>query len=135
MPSAEKNQLSRNLEMNKNYHNLTIWQKGIELTLKIYESTRDFPDVEKYGLISQMRRAAVSVPSNIAEGYGRFNTKEFIQYLRIAKGSLCELDSQLIISEKLNFINNKQFEDLSQMTDNLLNMIVGFIHGCEKNKK
>ena len=113
-------------------YDLQIWQKGMDLTMNIYEITKFFPEVEKFGLVSQMRRAAVSIPSNIAEGYGRYNKKEFLNFLRIAKGSLCELDTQLIIAAKLEFISNECFDDLCFAIDDLLYMLIAFIRGCSE---
>ena len=80
--------------MVRNYKELKVWQKSYELTLDIYRATRKFPSEERYGMTSQMRRAAVSVPSNIAEGYGRKSTAEYLRSLYIAYGSNCELETQ-----------------------------------------
>lgn len=88
------------------YHkDLDIWKASIELVVDIYKQTSDFPAEEKYSIVSQLRRAAVSVPSNIAEGAARNSVKEFVQFLYIALGSLSEIDTQLIISQKLGFTN------------------------------
>jgi four helix bundle protein len=84
------------------YQKLEVWQKSIELVTEIYGATKIFPKEEAFGLISQMRRSAVSIPSNIAEGYGRKNPKENKQFVNIAYGSALELETQIIISEKLN---------------------------------
>lgn len=83
------------------YKELIVWKKGIELVTEIYKYTRQFPKEELYGLAAQMRRAAISIPSNIAEGQQRKNTKEFLQFLRISYGSAAELETQLIISINL----------------------------------
>jgi four helix bundle protein len=85
------------------YKDLQIWQKGMRLTKVIYQLTRGFPTEERYGLASQMRRAAVSIPSNIAEGQARRGTKEFVQFLSVASGSLAELDTQLLLSMDLGY--------------------------------
>ncbi len=87
----------------KGYKDLVVWQKGIALAKSIYQLTKDFPSEEKFGLVSQMRRAAVSIPSNIAEGQARHTTKEFIQFISHAEGSVAELDTQIILSVELNF--------------------------------
>ena len=89
-----------------NLKELKIWHKAIELSTEVYRLTADFPKEEKYGLTSQIRRAAVSVPSNIAEGAGRNSNKEFIHFLGISNGSYYELQTQLIISKNLSLINN-----------------------------
>ena len=88
-----------------NYKNLHIWQEGIKLARKIYEITSNFPTNEKYGIASQMTRAAVSIPSNIAEGAGRNSNKEFANFLSIAIGSLFELHTQIVICEQIGYIN------------------------------
>ena len=85
------------------YRDLLVWQKGMALAKQVYSLTRAFPDDEKFGLISQMRRAAVSVPSNIAEGQARQGRKEFAQFLSHAEGSLAELDTQLALSLDLGY--------------------------------
>jgi len=85
------------------YRDLLVWQKGMALAKQVYALTRSFPEEEKFGLISQMRRAAVSVPSNIAEGQARQGRKEFVQFLSHAEGSLAELDTQLALSRELGY--------------------------------
>jgi four helix bundle protein len=89
------------------YKDLLVWQKGIALVKQVYQLTRNSPDEERFGLISQMRRAAVSVPSNIAEGQARHTTGEFIQFISHAEGSLAELDTQLILAVELNYCETK----------------------------
>ena len=92
----------------KDYRDLLVWQKGIDLAKEIYSMTRAFPPEEKFGLSSQMRRAAVSISSNIAEGQARNTTGEFIQFLGMAEGSLAEWDTQLRISSELGFVSGDQ---------------------------
>jgi four helix bundle protein len=87
----------------KDYRDLLVWQKGVQLAMKIHELTSTFPPEEKFGLVSQMRRSAVSVPSNIAEGQARRTTGEFLQFLSHAQGSLAELDTQLELSVKFGY--------------------------------
>ncbi len=89
----------------KSYRDLIVWQKAMDIVELVYHATENFPKVEQYGLASQMRRAAVSVPSNIAEGQSRHSTKEFISFLSIARGSNAEIETQLIIAVRLNFLN------------------------------
>jgi four helix bundle protein len=96
--------------MNKStqsYKDLIVWQKGIELAKRIYNLTRTFPREEKFGLTSQMRRAAVSIPSNVAEGQARRTTPEFIQFVSHAEGSAAELDTRIILAVELNFCPKK----------------------------
>jgi len=96
------------MEKIKSYNDLITWQKGIELVKEVYKAAQSFPKEEIYGLTSQIRRSAVSIPSNIAEGHARNTTGEFIQFLGIAKGSLAELDTQIIIAAELGFISEQQ---------------------------
>jgi four helix bundle protein len=91
--------------MAKSYRELLVWQKGIQLTVLIYKLSKQFPREETYGLSSQMRRCAVSIPSNIAEGVGRLNTREYRQFLAVARGSNFELQTQLVIARELGFGN------------------------------
>ena len=95
----------------RSYKDLLIWQKGIELTEKVYQLVKSFPNEELYALTSQIKRCTISIPSNIAEGYGRKSTKNYIQFLRISRGSLFELETQLIIANKLNYITDKEIAD------------------------
>lgn len=88
------------------YKDLLIWQKGIVLVVRVYALTKSFPQEELYALTSQIKRASVSIPSNIAEGYGRNTDKSFSHFLDIARGSLNELETQLIIAKELEFITN-----------------------------
>lgn len=94
-----------------NYKDLIVWQKAIDLATWIYNLTSIFPKEELYGIVSQMRRAAVSIPSNIAEGQSRQHKTEFIQFLSIAKGSLSELETQLIISGRLKYISENDLNE------------------------
>lgn len=95
-----------------NYKNLIVWQKSILLVKDIYLLTKNFPSDEKFGLVSQMRRAVVSIPSNIAEGQARRTTKDYVRFVSIAEGSLAELETQIIISMKLDFCAKNETEKL-----------------------
>ncbi len=110
----------------RKYKDLIIWQKSVDLATSIYKITSLFPLEEKYGIISQMRRCAVSIPSNIAEGAGRSSDKEFSRFLEIAYGSAYELETQMIISMKLEFIQINDFEILSKELEELQKMIFVF---------
>lgn len=90
------------------HKDLEAWKKSIELVKDVYSITKDFPSNEQFGLVSQMRRAAVSIPSNLAEGAARFSDKESIRFLEISLGSLAELETQIIIAKELNFIKENQ---------------------------
>jgi four helix bundle protein len=88
----------------RNDRDLEVWQRGMELAGRIYEATKNFPTTETYGLTSQLRRAAVSVPSNIAEGHTRASTKEYLRQLAVAHGSISEIDTQLLLARRLGFL-------------------------------
>jgi len=117
----------------KSFKDLDVWNKGIDFVAEIYKLTSRFPKDELYGLVSQMRRAAVSIPSNIAEGQGRKNAKEFIQFLYIAKGSLAEIETQLIICERLKFIADAQVQ-IEKMKV-LRMMLIGLINKLSNSTK
>ena len=118
--------------MARSYRELLIWQKGIELTLLVYRLSKDFPREEVYGLTSQMRRAAVSIPSNIAEGAGRLNTPEYRQFLSIARGSSFELQTQLTIATGLGFGNVEQVAAAGVLCNELGKMIFGTIDSLKE---
>ncbi len=109
----------------KDFKNLKIWQKGINLVVDIYKTSQNFPSEELYGLTSQMRRSAVSIPSNIAEGSGRNSDKEFSRFLDISLGSSFELETQIIIAHKLSFINDEKFNELTHDVQEEQKMITG----------
>jgi four helix bundle protein len=109
----------------QNYKDLVVWQKGIALAKAIYQLTSRFPSEEKFGLVSQMRRAAVSIPSNIAEGQARHTTGEFIQFISHAEGSTAELETQLILSVELGFIMKKQSMNEFIFLDDIRRMLNG----------
>lgn len=106
-----------------NYRELKVWQQSVDFAVEVYKQTKSLPPEEKFGLTSQIRRSAVSVASNIAEGAGRNTDGEFNQFLGIAYGSSCELDTQLIIANRLNFINDQKFEELESGYLSLQRMI------------
>jgi four helix bundle protein len=98
--------------MLKSYRDLLVWQKAVELALLIYRLSEGFPKREIYGLTSQVRRAAVSVPSNIAEGYGRGSRREYLQFLSIAQGSLKEMETQTILGQRLGYVTLQPAESV-----------------------
>jgi four helix bundle protein len=108
----------------KHYKELLVWQKGMNLAKLVYKLTMRFPAEERYGLTSQMRRAAVSVPSNIAEGQARRSTNEFLQFLSVAEGSLAELDTQLCLSVELGFALQTEVAPCLKEVDELQKMLV-----------
>jgi len=109
------------------FQELQIWRKGIELVKNIYSSTNNFPNSEIYGLVSQMRRSAVSIPSNIAEGFKRLHNNEFRQFLYITLGSCAELETQLVIANELKYINDKTREDNIEKINHISRMIYSLI--------
>lgn len=107
----------------KNYKDLIVWQKSRELVYHIYLLTQKLPDNELYSLINQIRRAAISIPSNIAEGYSRGADKEFIYFLRIAKGSAAELETQLILCQDLNYLSKEETKKAMRLNDEVIRML------------
>ena len=113
--------------MAKSYRDLLIWQKGIQLSLLIYRLTKDFPREETYGLTSQMRRAAVSIPTNIAEGCGRLKTGEYMHFLGIARASNCELQTLMIIARELGLLDEQQYSNADALSDEIGKMITATV--------
>ncbi len=107
------------------HRNLDVWIKAVDFVVAIYEVTRAFPAEEKFGLTSQIRRAAVSIPSNIAEGAGRKSDREFLQFLSHSQGSASEVDTQLFIAFRLEFINETDYQSLEKSLDDIGRMITG----------
>ncbi len=104
---------------------LNVWRKSIDLAVEIYALTKSFPSDEKFGLVSQMNRCSVSISSNIAEGCGRHSTKEFYQFLSIANGSAYELETQLLISSRLNYITKDFYQSINNKIEEVQKMIYG----------
>ena len=105
------------------FKELVVWQKAIELAAEVYQLTKSFPSDERYGIVSQMNRCSISIPSNIAEGSGRNSKKEFLHFLGIASGSASELETQLIISKKLKFGDIIQINALIDKITSIQNML------------
>jgi four helix bundle protein len=118
----------------QNYKDLVVWQKGISLAKAIYQLTTKFPGEEKFGLVAQMRRAAISVPSNIAEGQARHTTGEFIQFISHAEGSTAELETQLILSVELGFAEAKSTKSVFILLDDIRRMLNGLRRKLSGNK-
>ncbi|MFC1839878.1 four helix bundle protein [Thermodesulfobacteriota bacterium] len=113
--------------MEKPHKKLDVWKLSMELVNKVYEMTREFPKEEMFGLTSQIRRSAVSIPSNISEEAARQTKKELINFLHIAQGSLSELDTQLDISRNLDYINEKERQDIDKLIVRIDKMLSGLI--------
>ncbi len=118
----------------RSHRDLIAWQKSVECVVAVYGATKAFPDVEKFGLVSQLRRAAVSVPSNIAEGYGRGTTSDYVRFLRTAHGSIYEIDTQLLIASRLGYLAQDVFASLENQLNECSRILVGLIRALEDNK-
>ena len=116
----------------KGYQDLEVWQKAMDLVVVCYQATRDFPKSEVYGLASQLQRAAVSIPANIAEGRERKYSKEFVQHLSIAYSSMAELETHIQIAQRLNYINSAKTKQLLEKTAEIGRMINGLRKSIEK---
>lgn len=112
----------------KTHKDLDVWKKAVDFVTDLYKLTQDFPKEELYGLTSLMRRAAISIPSNIAEGNARQGNKELVQFLYIALGSVVELDTQLIIARNLSYINEEKFIQLIVKLEEIAKMLNGLIN-------
>jgi four helix bundle protein len=118
--------------MKRAHKNLDAWKEGVALATYVYKITEDFPKSEVYGLTSQMRRASISVPSNIAEGAARFSQREFAQFLNIAGGSLSELDTQMEIALNLSYISEVQKQEIDSKIDSLTAKLAGLINSVRR---
>ncbi len=116
----------------RHYTDLVAWQKAMDLVVRVYEATKEFPPEERFGLTNQLRRAAVSVPSNIAEGQGRHATRDFLRCLSIAYGSLQEVETQLIIARRLNYLDEKFQAALSDLTSEVARLINGLMNSLSR---
>ena len=114
-------------EMVKSYRDLLVWQRSIQLSLSIYNLTRIFPKEERYGLTSQLQRAGVSIPSNIAEGYGRGTRKDYKQFLSIARGSTLEVQTQLLIANELGYCDSAQVKQAESLSEEVSKMLYSLI--------
>jgi four helix bundle protein len=109
------------------FRDLIVWKRAYELTLNLYRATKKFPKEETFGLTSQIRRAAASVPANIAEGYERNHRKEYLQFLFIAKGSLGELDTYLLLARDIGYMKSEDFDHMNTMRHETMKMLQGLI--------
>ncbi|MFH1665129.1 MAG: four helix bundle protein [Candidatus Omnitrophota bacterium] len=116
-----------NGEKIRNFKDLLIWKEGVNLVEKIYQVTKSFPKEELYGITAQIRRAAISIPSNISEGFMRKHNKEFKQFLFIALGSNAEVETQLIISNRLGYLKSEQLSQLEEVIDKINKMTMSLI--------
>ena len=118
----------------QSYRDLIAWQKSMDLVVEIYSSTQSFPRAETYGLMSQLRRAAVSIPSNIAEGHDRLSTGEYKQFLGHARGSLVEVETQILISQMLGYPGPSQSTNLLKRTNEIGKILNGLLSSLAQRK-
>ena len=119
----------------RDYKKLAVWSKAHELILMVYRLTREFPQEEHYGLTSQMRRAAISIPSNIAEGYGRGSDKDFARFLHIASGSNCELDNQIPLAGELGYAIPIDINRIHSACEEVRRMLAGLLNRLEADSR
>ena len=117
--------------MGSSYKELVAWQKRMELVAAIYDATDGFPSHEQFGLVSQLRRAAVSVPSNIAEGKAHYSNRDFVRFLRLARGSLAEIETQVLIAQQRKYLNLETVAKLTQKMDELGRILSGLINSLQ----
>jgi four helix bundle protein len=118
-------------KMQEQFENLKVWQKGMVLVKTVYRITKDFPKEELYGLTSQMRRAAVSVPVNIAEGKGRYHKKEYVQFLFTARGSIYEMMTLIQVAQELGYFSIQQEKELLNLCSEITAMLNGLIKAVQ----
>ena len=118
----------------KSFRDLLVWQKSMGLVTAVYAITSKYPVAEQYGLVSQTRRSAVSIPSNIAEGYGRNSTSDYIRFLRVSSGSLYEFQTQLEIAMNLKYITKEEFDNTLNRSDEISKMLFGLIRSIGSHK-
>ena len=116
----------------KSYRDLLVWQKGMDLSAEVYRLSREWPKEEMFGLTSQARRAATSIPANIAEGYGRQSTASYSHFLKTARGSLMELETHLLIAERVGLATPGTYADVLERADELGRMIGGLIRSINQ---
>ena len=130
-PAPEAGPVVNSPNKAKHYKELLVWQKGMLLAKDVYGLTAKFPTDERFGLVSQMRRAAISVPSNIAEGQARHGTREFLQFLSHASGSLAELETQVLLSVEMKYCASKDVQEIAGLINELQKMIVALRRSLE----
>jgi four helix bundle protein len=118
--------------MIRHYSELLVWQKAMDLAEAVYQETAPFPKQEMFGLTHQLRRAAVSVPSNIAEGQGRSSTNEFLYHLSIARGELQEAQTQILLAGRLTYLGTRQVDHLMNLATQVGKLISGLVNSLEK---
>lgn len=117
----------------KTYRDLIAWQKAFEVGLSVYSVTASFPRDERFNLVSQLRRSGISVASNIAEGFGRGSTQDYIRFLKVARGSLYEIDTQLLFGMRLGFLDPRKYDDIKGSIDEAERVLAGLIRSLDRN--
>ena len=121
--------------MLRSYRELRVWQKSFALCKEVYRLSRMFPADERFGLVAQVRRAAVSIPSNIAEGHSRDTTRDYLRYLWVAKGSLAEVETQLLLAKELKFTKEQEIDELLNTANEVGRMLSGLIKSLDISNK
>ncbi len=119
----------------QDYRDLRVWQLAMDLAIAIYQNTKTFPTDERFGLTSQLRRAAVSVPSNIAEGTARNGTADYLRFLRVSRGSLAEINTQLFIAKQLGYLDERSSSLLLSRTDDLMRQLTSMYSAIERSAR
>jgi len=117
----------------KSYRDLEVWQKGVGLAVQVCQMARHFPAFERFGLAAQLQRSALSIPANIAEGWGRGSTNEFVWFLKVAKGSLHELETHLIVAHQLGYLSAQRLEEFLEETETISRMLLALIRTLRKH--
>jgi len=117
-----------------NYKDLILWRKAMDLAVVVHQSCTTFPRSETYGLVSQLRRAAISIPSNIAEGYARRSKKEYIYFLHVARGSMAELETQLLLAQRVGYLPESEVADLQGQIDEVVRILHAMIAGLHRRQ-
>jgi four helix bundle protein len=115
----------------KSYRNLLVWQKSIDLVEQTYKLTKHFPSEEKFGLTSQANRASTSIPANIAEGYGRHHRGDYLRFLSIARGSIAELETHMIVAVRLGFVSKELTEPAWRLAQEVGKMLAGLVNSLD----
>ena len=116
----------------RNYRELIVWQKAMDLVELVYQATKQFPKEELYGLTSQVRRSAVSIPSNIAEGQARKSTAEFLNFLSIANGSRAEMETQILLAQRLNYVTSDTAQHILNLSEEVNRLLNGLMNSLKK---
>ncbi|MDK1031993.1 MAG: four helix bundle protein [Planctomycetia bacterium] len=119
----------------KSYRDLGVWQKSVDLVVLVYQLTKSFPSDEKFGVASQIKKAAASIPANIAEGYGRTHRGDYLHHLSMARGSLAELETHMVIAGRLNFIERKETVETWGLTQEVGKMLTKLIQSLRTHPK